>query len=58
MCVAFQTEPEHPGSARVGESAQQACLQAEGWGVGTYGINYSEEGGEAVIGHVAEEGES
>ena len=27
-------------------------------GVGGYGIDYSEEGGEAVIGHVAEKGES
>ena len=53
--VAFQTEPEYPGPVGVGECPQQACFQAEGWGVGGYGIDYSEEGGDVVIVHVAEE---
>ena len=41
LCVAFQAEPEHPGPGGAGECAQQACSQAEGRGVGSYGIEQS-----------------
>ena len=56
--VSIQAEPEDTGSSVTGECAQHACFQAEGWGVSSYRIEQSGQGGELVIGHVAEECES